>query len=105
MSVDVSVCEWSRVVAELIGQLREPFEATDTTILMTEGHWKHAWHNDFHTSKIPCSMLWRGLVNYNNINAELEIVINQMREIIVQVQTRWSAIKVAKSLLEGLLLL
>ncbi len=85
MWVDVSVCEWSRVVPELIGQLREPLETTDTAVLMTEGHWKHAWHDDFHTSKILRGMLCRGLVNYDNIDAEPEIVINEMREIIAQV--------------------
>lgn len=104
MRVDLSICKWPRAIPELIEQLREPFETTDTAILMTEGHREHPWHDNLHTPKILRGMLWGGLVNRDNINAKPEIVIDEIREIIVQVQTSRSAVKVAKGLLEGLLL-
>src|SRR5436305_304521 len=102
MRIDVSISERPISIAKLSRQVIQPLETGVAAVRMPKGHGEHAGHDDLHTTKILCGMLWRSLINYDNVNAMSRIVIDECGEVITQVQRWFVTIEFAKGFLEGL---
>ena len=86
MWIDIRIGERPIAIAKLSRQVIEPLETSVAAVLMPKGHGQHARHDDLHTMKILCSMLWRSLVHHNDVDVTSSIMLNECSEIVTQIR-------------------